>query len=221
MLKGVDMKSQTKFVILIALVVVWISFIKWADTFLPSESSAQNTEITQPIGICQKLRIDKETLDNEASTLAKEAFDLQSDLMRGRLSEIVESRILSKSNSDLLVEYLSFDIKKLIEEKSDVFGENFKRNMEIRPTVIKIVERLILQGELQPYYFDEVKKMGESLREKFAAARNIVDTNPECFKIESKMNEMIEKTNRELNLDENYNGWIAEHSAEELVEAIR
>ena len=215
------MKSQTKFVILIALVVVWISFIKWADTFLPSESSAQNTEITQPIGICQKLRIDKETLDNEASTLAKEAFDLQSDLMRGRLSEIVESRILSKSNSDLLVEYLSFDIKKLIEEKSDVFGENFKRNMEIRPTVIKIVERLILQGELQPYYFDEVKKMGESLREKFAAARNIVDTNPECFKIESKMNEMIEKTNRELNLDENYNGWIAEHSAEELVEAIR
>ena len=221
MLKGVDMKSQTKFVILIALVVVWISFIKWADTSLPSESSAQNTESTQPIGICQKLRIDKETLENEASTLAKEAFDLQSDLMRGRLSEIVESRILSKSNSDLLVEYLSFDIKKLIEEKSDVFGENFKRNMEIRPTVIKIVERLILQGQLQPYYFEEVQKMGESLRGKFAIARNIVDSNPECFKLESEMNQMIEKANKELKLDQNYNGWTTEHSAEELVEAIQ
>jgi hypothetical protein len=215
------MKSKSKFIILVSLIVVWISFIRWADSSLPPESSDKEIQISKPVQPCQELKIEKDTLENEASSLAKQAMEIQSTLMRDRLKEIADSRILSQANSDLLIEYVNYDIKKLIENREDIFGPAFERNIQIRPTIVKLVERLIKQGDLQPYYFVEVQDMGRELRSKFENAREIVDQNKQCFKFESEINQMIEETNQELSIDKNYNGWIASHTAEELVESIK
>jgi polyhydroxyalkanoate synthesis regulator phasin len=141
--------------------------------------------------------------------------------MRDRLKNIANERILSDEKSEILIEYLSYNMMKLIKEKSDVFGDSSKRNIELRPAVVEIVDRLIEQGELQPTYFEEVQRMGESLRKKYADAREIVSNNKNCFKFESEINEMIDEATEKIDNGTEYNGWIADHTAEELVDSMR
>lgn len=203
------------------MVAVWVSFINWADTTLPASDSVTSNQSSQPEDICKTVRLEKDKLESDAKALANQALDLQSKMMRALLNEVAVSQNLSQANSGILIEYLSFDMMKLIEEKSDVFGESFKRHMELRPLVIKIVDRLLKKGLIQPKYFEEVQTMGGELRVMFADARNIVSSNKDCFKFTSEVDEMIDEASEKINNGATYNGWTAVQTAEELVDSIR
>ena len=215
------LKTRTKVIVGIIAVGIWISFINWADSTLPETDSVARIQTSEPANLCASLRIEKDKLESEGKELANEAFNLQSEMMRARLSEIASNQTLTKSKSDILNEYLSYDMTKLIEEKSDVFGESFKRHMELRPMVIKIVDQLIKQNVLQPRYFPEIQTLGDELRVKFADARIIVSSNKDCFKFTAEVDEMIDDATQKINNGVTYNGWTAVHSAEELVDSMR
>jgi hypothetical protein len=215
------MKTQTKVLIGVIVIAIWVSFINWADTTLPAKEPTASNQKSQSIDVCKTLRSEKDLLENDATALARQALDLQSRMLRARLNEIVISQKLSKSKSDILIEYLSYDMMKLIEEKSDVFGDSFKRHVDLRPSVIKIVDELLERNILQPQYFEEVQLMGNDLRQKYAVARNIVASNKDCFKFTAEVDEMIDEITEKVNNGKTYNGWTAAHTAEELVDSMR
>ena len=215
------LNTRTKVLTGVIVIAIWVSFINWADSNLPASDSVASNQSSQPEDVCQTLRLEKDKLESDAKALASKAIDLQSKMMRARLNEVAVSQNLSKVNSGILIEYLSYDMMKLIEEKSDVFGESFKRHMELRPLVIKMVDQLLKKDLIQPQYFEEVQIMGGELRVMFADAREIVSSNKDCFKFTAEVDEMIDEATKKINDGAAYNGWTAAHSAEELVDSMR
>jgi hypothetical protein len=199
----------------------WIALVNWFDSELPAGNSVAAKETIEPGVLCQTLRDEKEQLEDEAMAMGRQAYSLQSDMMRMRLQELASSGMVNKKNSEILLEYLSYDVKKLIDEKSEVFGEKFSRHIELRPAVVKIVGKLIEQGHLEPYYFTEVQEISEKLRANFAEARVIMKSNQECFKSSLELEQMIDEATEEINGGQIYNGWTAERTAEELVDSIQ
>ena len=215
------LSTRTKVLTGVVVIAIWVSFINWADTTLPVNEPTASNQKSQSIDACETLRSEKDLLEDDATALARQALDLQSIMLRARLNEIATNQKLSRGKSEVLIEYLSYDMMKLIEEKSDVFGESFKRHMELKPLVIKIVDELIVRKILQPQYFEEVQTMGDDLRRKFADARTIVASNKDCFKFTADVDEMIDEATQKINDGKTYNGWTAAHTAEELVDSMR
>ena len=90
----------------------------------------------------------------------------------------------------------------------------------MNPQVVKIVNKLIKNDELEPYWFEEVQQMGQGLRAKFQEARDLTKANPECFKSTLEIDKLIDEATSKLEQGEAYNGWIAKKTAEELVDSI-
>ncbi len=214
------MSERNKLIFGAIFVISWIGFWRWADSTLPEESKvevAQNVEVKDS---CFNLAGRKESLEESASKMAGEANKLQKSLLRERLTQIVREDILSGSDDKILSEYLSYDLMKIATEKSDAFGDAMVRNIEIRPQVVKIVNKLIKSGAIEPYWFGEVQQMGQDLRAKFQEARDLTKANPECFKSTLEIDKLIDEAAEKLGLDESDNGWIKKKTADELVDSI-
>lgn len=214
------MSERNKLIFGAIFVISWIGFWRWADSTLPEESKvevAQNVEVKDS---CFNLAGRKESLEESASKMAGEANKLQKRLLRERLTQIVREDILSGSDDKILSEYLSYDLMKIATEKSDAFGDAMVRNIEIRPQVVKIVNKLIKSGAIEPYWFGEVQQMGQDLMAKFQEARDLTKANPECFKSTLEIDKLIDEAAEKLGLDESDNGWIKKKTADELVDSI-
>ena len=94
------------------------------------------------------------------------------------------------------------------------------RNIDTRPEAIRIVNKLIKSGHLEPYLFSEVQQMGQDLRAKYQEARDLTKANPECFKSTLEIDKLIDEATSKLEQGAVYNGWIAKKTAEELVDSI-
>jgi polyhydroxyalkanoate synthesis regulator phasin len=214
------MSDRNKLVFGAIIIISWIGFWRWADSTLPEETRIEVTQSKNSQEVCSDLINKKNSLEDTASNMAKEANDLQRSLLRGRLTEIINKDILSRNEDKILSEYISYDLKKIVAEKSDAFGDALLRNIELKPQSVKIVNKLIKNGELEPYWFEEVQQMGQDLRAKFQEARDLTEANPDCFKSTLDIDKLIDEATSKLEQGEAYNGWIAKHTAEELVDSI-
>ena len=214
------MKDRDKFLVGAILIISWIGFWRWADSTLPADSKVEVAQSASPQDTCLNLISDKRKLEESASTMARDANELQRNLLRARLTEIVNDEILPVKDDRTLTEYLSYDIKKIVAERSDTFVEEMTRNIDTRPEAIRIVNKLIKSGHLEPYLFSEVQQMGQDLRAKYQEARDLTKANPECFKSTLEIDKLIDEATSKLEQGAVYNGWIAKKTAEELVDSI-
>ena len=214
------MKDRDKFLVGAILIISWIGFWRWADSTLPADSKVEVAQSASPQDTCLNLISDKRKLEESASTMARDANELQRNLLRARLTEIVNDEILPVKDDRTLTEYLSYDIKKIVAERSDTFVEEMTRNIDMRPEAIRIVNKLIKSGHLEPYLFSEVQQMGQDLRAKYQEARDLTKANPECFKSTLEIDKLIDEATSKLEQGAVYNGWIAKKTAEELVDSI-
>lgn len=214
------MKDRDKFLIGAILIVSWIGFWRWADSTLPEESKVEVAQSASPQDTCLNLISDKRKLEQSASSMARDANELQRNLLRARFTEIVNDEILPPKDDKTLTEYLSYDIKKIVAERSDTFVEEMTRNIDLRPEAIRIVNKLIKSGHLEPYLFSEVQQMGQDLRAKYQEARDLTKANPECFKSTLEIDKLIDEATSKLEQGTVYNGWIAKKTAEDLLDSI-
>ena len=214
------MSDRKKFIIGGIFIISWIGFWRWADSALPEETKIEVTQSKTPQMVCSDLIDDKRALETTASNMAKEANELQRTLLRQRFNEIISKDTLSSNEDKILAEYLSYDLKKIVAERTEAFGDALLRNIELKPQVVKTVNKLIKNGELEPYWFEEVQQMGQDLRAKFQEARDLTKANPECFKSTLEIDKLIDEATSKLEQGESYNGWIARKTAEELVDSI-
>jgi hypothetical protein len=214
------MKDRDKILVGAILIISWIGFWRWADSTLPEDSKVEIEQSASPQDICLNLISDKRKLEDIASSLAREANELQRTLLRARLAEIINDAVLPARDDKTLSEYLSYDIKKIIAERSDTFAEELARNIDLRPEAVRIVNRLIKSEHLEPYWFSEVQQMGQDLRAKFQEARDLTKANPECFKSTLEIDKLIDEATSKLQQGSTYNGWISKKTAEELVDSI-
>ena len=214
------MKDRDKFLVGAILIISWIGFWRWADSTLPADSKVEVAQSASSQDTCLNLISDKRKLEESASTMARDANELQRNLLRARLTEIVNDEILPVKDDRTLTEYLSYDIKKIVAERSDTFVEEMTRNIDMRPEAIRIVNKLIKSGHLEPYLFSEVQQMGQDLRAKYQEARDLTKANPECFKSTLEIDKLIDEATSKLEQGAVYNGWIAKKTAEELVDSI-
>jgi len=201
-------------------VISWVGFWRWADTTLPKETQVEISQSIESEDTCINLIGRHRTLEESASSMAREANELQRTLLRERLGEIISENILSSNEDKILSEYLSYDLKKIVLERTDAFGDALARNIELKPQVVKIVNKLIKNGELEPYWFEEVQQMGQDLRAKFKEARDLTKAKPDCFESTLEIDKLIDEATSKLEQGEAYNGWIAKKTAEELVDSI-
>ncbi len=214
------MSSRNRVIIGAILIIGWVGFWRWADTTLPEESQVEISQSSENKNSCINLISEKRSLEETASNMAEEAKELQRTLLRERLNEIIGENILSSNEDKILSEYLSYDLKIIVSEKTDAFGDALIRNIELKPQVIKTVSKLIKNGTLEPYWFEEVQQLGQDLRAKFQEARDLTKANPDCFKSTLEIDKLIDEATSKLEQGEAYNGWIAKKSAEELVDSI-
>ena len=216
------MSSRNRVIIGAILIISWVGFWRWADTTLPEETQVKVSQSIESKNTCINLIGLHRTLEESASSMAREANELQRTLLRERLGEIINGNILSSNEDMILSEYLSYDLKKIVSERTDAFGDALLRNIELKPQSIKIVNKLIKKGELEPYWFEEVQQMGQDLRAKFQEARDLTKESPDCFKstLELEIDKLIDEATSKLEQGETYNGWIAKKTAEELVDSI-
>ncbi len=214
------MSSRNRVIIGAILIIGWVGFWRWADTTLPEETKVENSQSIENKDSCINLISEKRFLEETASKMAEEAKVLQRTLLRERLNEIISENILSTNEDKILSEYLSYDLKAIVSERTDAFGDALLRNIELKPQVIKTVSKLIKNGRLEPYWFEEVQQLGQDLRAKFQDARDLTKANPECFKSTLEIDKLIDEATSKLEQGETYNGWIAKKSAEELVDSI-
>jgi hypothetical protein len=214
--------NKNKAILLIVIIVGLIGFQNNSETKSSTDSSSfvpQNSTISDQ-NKCAVLIAERNALEETAKRMATDAMELQRGLLRSRLDEIVNSHILNRKDTEVLREYISYDLKKIVSEKSDAFGEAFKRNMELRPGTVTIINKLIKLGELEPYWFSEVQQMGQTLRSKFQDSQNIMRANSDCFEFSSEIDKLINEATKNINNGEEYNGWIAIKTADELVDSI-
>jgi hypothetical protein len=152
--------------------------------------------------------------------MARDANELQRTLLRARLAEIINGDVLSVRDDRTLTEYLSYDIKKIVAERSDTFVQEMVKNIDLRPEAIKIVNKLVNSGHLEPYLFREVQQMGQDLRAKYQEAKDLTKANPDCFKSTLEIDKLIDEATKKLGQGETYNGWIAKKTPEELIDSI-
>lgn len=214
------MSNRKKLIVGGIVIISWIGFWRWADTTLPEETKIEVKQSKTPQMVCSDLIDEKRSLETTASNMANEANELQRTLLRQRFSEIISKDTLSSNEDKILAEYLSYDLKKIVAERTDAFGDALLRNIELKPQVVKTVNKLIKNGELEPYWFEEVQQMGQDLRAKFQEARDLIKSNPECFKSTLEIDKLIDEATSKLEQGEAYNGWIAKKTAEELVDSI-
>lgn len=214
------MSERNKLIFGAIFVISWIGFWKWADSTLPEESKVEVAQNLEAKDSCFNLSGLKESLEESASKMAGEANKLQKSLLRERLTQIVREDILSGSEDKILSEYLSYDLMKIATEKLDAFGDAMVRNIEIRPQVVKIVNKLIKSGAIEPYLFSEVQQMGQDLRAKFKEASDLTNAHPDCFKSTLEIDKLIDEATEKLGLDKSDNGWIKKKTADELVDSI-
>lgn len=214
------MSDNKKFLFVFILIISWVGFWRWADSTLPEESQVEVSQSVESEVTCIDLIGSHRTLEESAMSMAREANELQRTLLRERLGEIIIENILSSNEDKILSEYLSYDLKKIVSERTDAFGDALARNVELNPLVVKIVNKLIKNGQLQPYWFEEVQQMGQDLRAKFQEARDLTKANPDCFKSTLEIDKLIDEATSKFEQGEAYNGWIAKKTAEELVESI-
>jgi hypothetical protein len=213
------MNDNKKFVFVFILIISWVGFWRWADSTLPEEVQVEVSKNTESKDNCINLISQHRTLEKSASSMATEANKLQRTLLRERLGEIISENILSSNEDKILSEYLSFDLKKIVSEKTDAFGDALERNVKLYPQVVKIVNKLIKNGQLEPYWFEEVQQMGQDLRAKFQEARDLTKASPDCFKSTLEIDKLIDEATSKLEQGDAYNGWITKKTAEELVES--
>jgi len=214
------LKDRDKLLVGAIFIIIWIGFWRWADSTLPEDSKVEIAQSATPRDTCFNIIGEKEKLEDSASRIARAANELQRTLLRARLAEIVNDEVLPIKDDRALSEYLSFDLKKNILEKSDSFAEEFTRNLDLRPEVIRIVSKLIKNGYLEPYWFSEVQQMGQELRAKFQEARDLTKAHPDCFKSTLEIDKLIDEAAKKLELVETYNGWVAKKTPEELIDSI-
>lgn len=214
------MNNTKKFFIVFILVISWVGFWRWADSTLPEEAQVEVSQSLESEVTCIALIGSHRTLEESASSMAREANELQRTLLRERLDEIISENILSNNEDKILTEYLSYDLKKIVAERTDAFGDALLGNIELKPQVVKIVNKIIKNGQLEPYWFEEVQKMGQDLRAKFQEARDLTKAYPDCFKSTLEIDKLIDEATSKLEQGEAYNGWIAKKTAEELVDSI-
>jgi hypothetical protein len=214
------MNPRNRVIIGAILIISWVGFWRWADSTLPEETQVEVSQSTESENTCINLIGLHRTLEESASSMAREAKELQRTLLRERLNEIISENILSSNEDKILSEYLSYDLKKIVSERTDAFGDALLRNIELKPQSIKIVNKLIKKGELEPYWFEEVQQMGQDLRAKFQEASDLTKESPDCFKSTLEIDKLIDEATSKLEQGEVYNGWIAKKTAEELVDSI-
>jgi hypothetical protein len=214
------MSSRTRVIIGAIFIISWIGFWRWADSTLPEETQVEVSQGIDSKDTCINLIGQHRTLEDSASSMAAEANRLQRTLLRERLDEIISENILSGNEDKILSEYLSYDLKKIVSERADAFGDALARNIELNPQVVKIVNKLIKNGELEPYWFEEVQQMGQDLRAKFQEARDLTKARPDCFESTLDIDKLIDEATSKLEQGEAYNGWIAKKTADELVDSI-
>ena len=214
------MSDRNKLIFGAIFIISWIGFWRWADSTLPEESEVEVTQSIEAKDNCFNIIGLKESLEASASKMAKEANELQRTLLRQRFNEIANEDILPSNEDKILTEYLSYDLKKIASERTDAFGDALARNVELNPQVVKIVNKLIKNGQLEPYWFKEVQQMGQDLRAKFQEARDLTKVNPECFKSTLEIDKLIDEATKKLEQSEPENGWISRKTANELVDSI-
>lgn len=214
------MSSRNKAIIGLVLVVAWIGFWRWADTTLPEENKVEVAQTKSPELVCLDLKNEKLALENSAKQEASEAHALQKTLLKERLEQIIDEKVLSPKESAVLKEYLSYDVMKIVSEEPKALANALLRQIDLKPEVVKIFKKLLLLGKLQPFLFKEVQEMGQDLRAKYQEANSIALTNPDCFPSNPEIDELIEKYTKDLSKSDSYNGWIAKQSAIELVDSL-
>ena len=214
------MSNRTKFVFGAIFIFSWIGFWRWADSTLPEEARIEVAQSKTPQEVCSDLIFEKNSLEDAASNMGNKANELQRTLLRQRLDEIISKEVLSSNEDMILADYLSYDLKKIVAQRSEAFGEAMLRNIELKPQAVKIVNKLIKAGELEPYLFSEVQQMGQDLRAKFQEARDLTEANPDCFKSTLEIDKLIDEATKELDKSNTYNGWIAKKTAEDLIDSI-
>jgi hypothetical protein len=214
------MSDKKRIIFVSILIISWVGFWRWADSTLPEETKVETAQSKTSLEVCSDLMDKKDSLETPAKDLANQAKDLQRTLLRERLNQIINKDILTNNQDKILSEYMSYDLIKILEEKSDVFGDEMIRQIELKPKVVKIFNELITNGELSPYYFNEVQDMGQSVRAKFQEAEDLMVANPECFKSTLETDKLIDEALKKIDGGKPYNGWIAKHTAEELVDSI-
>jgi len=212
--------DRNKAVIGLMLVVAWIGFWRWADTTLPEENKVEVVQTKSPELVCLDLKNEKLDLEAGAKQKADEAHSLQKTLLKERLEQIIDEKILSTKESAVLKEYLSYDLMKIVSEEPKAVADALLRQIDLKPQVVKIFEKLLLLGKLQPFLFKEVQEMGQDLRAKYQEAESIALTNPDCFPSNPELDKLIEEYTKDLSKGDSYNGWTAKQSATELVNTL-
>ena len=196
------MSPQKKIIIGVLIVFSWVGFWNWAGRTLPEKSPIENTQDLESKNYCLNLMDEKNSLEESASRMADDAYALQRSMLRERLNSIVAEDHLTRNEDNLLSEYLSYDLKKIVSEKSDAFGDAMQRNIELKPQIVKIVNKLIKSSVIEPYWFDEVQQMGQDLRSKFQQAKYLIKENPNCFASTSEIEKYIDETLNKIDKDQ-------------------
>ena len=214
------MSDRNKLIFGAIFIISWIGFWRWADSTLPEESEVEVTQSIEAEDNCFNVIGLKESLEASASNMAREANELQRTLLRERLDEIINDNVLSSNEDKILAEYLSFDFKQIIAEKTDTFGDAMLRNLDLKPQAVRIVNKLIKTDEIEPYLFEEVQQISQNLRAKFREARELTKVHPGCFKSTLEIDKLIDEATKKLEQSEPENGWISRKTATELIDSI-
>ena len=108
------MSSRNRVIIGAILIIGWVGFWRWADSTLPEETQVEVSQSIESKDACINLIGLHRTLEESASSMAREAKELQRTLLRERLNEIISENILSSNEDKILSEYLSYDLKKIV-----------------------------------------------------------------------------------------------------------
>ena len=213
--------DRKKFILSFIFIVGWVGLWTWAGNSLPENIENTKSQNSETLNTCSKLTNDQEALRASISRLADEAKVLQRTLLKQRLKQIADEGSLTNNENKILSEYLAFDLRSLIDEKSNSLGEALRRNLELRPQVVKIINKLIQTGELKPYLFEDVQKLGQEIRATYQQSDELVKAHPDCFKLELDAQKIIDDAAQKFgNQLSDGNVWIAKKTADELVDSL-
>ncbi len=202
-------------------IVSWVGLWRWAGSSLPENIENTNSQNSETLNTCSKLTKDQEALRASISQLADEAHVLQRTLLKERLKQIADEGSLTNKENKILSEYLAFDWKSSIDENPNSSGKALLRNLELQPQVVKIVNKLIQNGELKPYLFEDVQKLGKEIRATSKQIDDLYKTHPDCFKLELDAQKIIDDAYQKFgNPFPDGNVWIAKKTADELVDSL-
>ena len=200
------MSSRIKVIVGVVIIIFSISIAVRSSSLPVKETKFEETQIEKPGELCIDLKNQEESLEKVSLDMASQANDRQRELLRARLNQIIDGNTLTRDEDRILTDYLGYDLKDLVANTSEELGVAILRQIELKPAVTKIVNRLISNGELEPYFFNEVQILGQNGSSKYQEMLELVMANSDCFQFKAEAYKFLDESIKKVGKPGN--GWF-------------